>query len=31
VYVGGITEWTAKSLPLEIGGRLSGVITNASK
>ena len=33
VYVGGITEWKAKSLPLEIGARKSGVIqnTNAAK
>jgi 3-mercaptopyruvate sulfurtransferase SseA len=33
VYAGGITEWKAKSMPLEIGARKSGVIqnTNAAK
>jgi rhodanese-related sulfurtransferase len=29
VYGGGITEWTAKRLPVEIGARNSGQITNA--
>ena len=31
VYVGGITEWTAKEFPMETGARLSGTITNADK
>jgi rhodanese-related sulfurtransferase len=30
VYAGGITEWKAKKLPLEIGARKSGVIQNTN-
>jgi 3-mercaptopyruvate sulfurtransferase SseA len=31
VYDGGIMEWTAKNLPIEIGSRKSGQLRNANK
>jgi rhodanese-related sulfurtransferase len=30
IYVGGITEWKSKSLPVEIGARNSGSLRNTS-
>jgi hypothetical protein len=31
VYGGGITEWTANGLPIEVGARKSGQLRNANK
>jgi len=31
VYGGGMTEWTANGLPIEVGARNSGVLTNATQ